>query len=420
MAIARPSASAISTCGGRDLLMSVNQNVPACVPAGTNNGCRPNPDLREQQPILVGRRVHLSRPARLLRPAPGALGPLSDLVHAVDVEEQRRRVLLQLADRSLRPLEGLGPFRRRSATPPRDVRRRPVVDGAGDEPLGTDQPRLRVERHGAGVLRAAVQHHVGCHHDPGHCRQADRQRRLHRTERRNRQRLLQPERSREPHVPPDRSRWSWRRWPRGSTSRTTSIRSRGIPTSGPGRTRPTPLRRSVRSPRSVNPDRSSSDCGSVFESEWMMRVGVAVRISAVVLAPVTMWVLALRAAAVSPRRSRSPSRDDRTRRRGWPATVRSSRSRGARRWTARPMSSSRSAATAARRSGRPFRSTRSPGEARLGGELPPRVALTPGRGSATPEIVVLWTARGAATAIRTARSRDGGRTFEPPVALQGT
>ena len=28
---------------GLDLIMSVNQNVPACVAAGTNNGCRPNP-----------------------------------------------------------------------------------------------------------------------------------------------------------------------------------------------------------------------------------------------------------------------------------------------------------------------------------------------------------------------------------------
>ncbi|HET7219102.1 MAG TPA: hypothetical protein VFJ02_13690, partial [Vicinamibacterales bacterium] len=28
---------------GRDLLLSINQNVPSCVPTGTNNGCRPNP-----------------------------------------------------------------------------------------------------------------------------------------------------------------------------------------------------------------------------------------------------------------------------------------------------------------------------------------------------------------------------------------
>jgi hypothetical protein len=29
---------------GRNLLLSVNQNVPTCAPAGTNNGCRPNPN----------------------------------------------------------------------------------------------------------------------------------------------------------------------------------------------------------------------------------------------------------------------------------------------------------------------------------------------------------------------------------------
>jgi hypothetical protein len=29
---------------GLGLLMSINQNVPSCVPSGTNNGCRPNPD----------------------------------------------------------------------------------------------------------------------------------------------------------------------------------------------------------------------------------------------------------------------------------------------------------------------------------------------------------------------------------------
>jgi hypothetical protein len=57
-------------------------------------------------------------------------------------------------------------------------------------------------------------------------------------------------------------------------------------------------------------------------------------------------------------------------------------------------------------------------EARLGGELPPRVALSPRRGSSAPEIVVMWTSRGEKTEIKTARSRDGGRTFSAPVALQ--
>jgi hypothetical protein len=31
--------------GGEDLIISVNQNVPSCVAAGTNNGCRPNPNF---------------------------------------------------------------------------------------------------------------------------------------------------------------------------------------------------------------------------------------------------------------------------------------------------------------------------------------------------------------------------------------
>ena len=59
---------------GRELLMSVNQNVPTCVASGNNNGCRPNLDLRQQQPVLVGRRLELSRPARLAVAADDAAG----------------------------------------------------------------------------------------------------------------------------------------------------------------------------------------------------------------------------------------------------------------------------------------------------------------------------------------------------------
>lgn len=58
------------------------------------------------------------------------------------------------------------------------------------------------------------------------------------------------------------------------------------------------------------------------------------------------------------------------------------------------------------------------GEAKLGGEFPPRVALVAREGLSDPEIAVLWTARGDTTAIKTARSRDGGATFEAPTMLQ--
>ena len=68
--------------------------------------------------------------------------------------------------------------------------------------------------------------------------------------------------------------------------------------------------------------------------------------------------------------------------------------------------------------GAPVQANRIRGEARLGGELPPRVALRTAAGAAAPEIAVLWTARGATTQIKIARSRDGGKSFAPPVMLQ--
>jgi hypothetical protein len=58
------------------------------------------------------------------------------------------------------------------------------------------------------------------------------------------------------------------------------------------------------------------------------------------------------------------------------------------------------------------------GEGRLGGEMPPRIALVRRGGAALPELVVLWTARGDSTAVKTARSRDGGKSFDPPIAMQ--
>lgn len=61
-----------------------------------------------------------------------------------------------------------------------------------------------------------------------------------------------------------------------------------------------------------------------------------------------------------------------------------------------------------------------PGEARLNGEMPPRIALAATKDASSPEVVVLWTARGAATEIKSARSRNGGKTFEAPVALQSS
>jgi hypothetical protein len=67
--------------------------------------------------------------------------------------------------------------------------------------------------------------------------------------------------------------------------------------------------------------------------------------------------------------------------------------------------------------GRPVRVNATAGEARISGEIAPRVALSPRRGS-TPVITVTWNAKDAGTQIKRARSLDAGRTFGPAVAWQ--
>jgi hypothetical protein len=69
--------------------------------------------------------------------------------------------------------------------------------------------------------------------------------------------------------------------------------------------------------------------------------------------------------------------------------------------------------------GAPVRVNAVAGEARVSGEIAPRVALVPRQG-AEPEVVVLWNAKDGTTQIKTARSRDGGRTFGAPEVLQAS
>ncbi|MDB4917939.1 MAG: hypothetical protein JWM95_5583 [Gemmatimonadetes bacterium] len=60
------------------------------------------------------------------------------------------------------------------------------------------------------------------------------------------------------------------------------------------------------------------------------------------------------------------------------------------------------------------------GDARVSGELPPRVALVPRKGAA-PEIIVVWTAKsGTSTRLLSARSLDGGKTFGASTAVPGS
>ena len=58
------------------------------------------------------------------------------------------------------------------------------------------------------------------------------------------------------------------------------------------------------------------------------------------------------------------------------------------------------------------------GDARISGEIAPRVSFGSRSGAPHPEILVTWNAKGATTEIKAARSRDGGRTFVDERSLQ--
>ena len=68
----------------------------------------------------------------------------------------------------------------------------------------------------------------------------------------------------------------------------------------------------------------------------------------------------------------------------------------------------------------PVRVNAAAGEARISGEIAPRVSLSAGADANTPQIAVLWNAKNDGTAIRIARSRDGGKTFSAAQTLQAT
>lgn len=59
------------------------------------------------------------------------------------------------------------------------------------------------------------------------------------------------------------------------------------------------------------------------------------------------------------------------------------------------------------------------GEARISGELPPRIALVPRKGT-VPEVIVVWTAKiGTSTRLLSARSTNGGRKFGASTPVPG-
>ena len=163
-----------NTCAAINLLMAINQNVPACVAAGTNNGCRPDPNYgNNSQYSSAGdsnyHGLHLSfvqRPARwghyrvcyTLSKSMNNVGefffscPIDPTDLAKDWgrsdDDQRHRLVVNGDDQ--------------------------FPDGARARQPGNDRSRISAGQLRSGLLGVAVQHHVRCYHGTRNDRSADR------------------------------------------------------------------------------------------------------------------------------------------------------------------------------------------------------------------------------------------------------
>ena len=171
---------------GLNLIMSVNQNVPTCVAAGTNNGCRPNPTYanNSQYSSVADSNYHGLHVSFVQRPT-----RWGNYRVTYTLSKSMNNVGENFFSSPIDPFDLSKDWGRSDD----DQRHRLVLYGSvnssmapAHDRLGTDQPWLPVEQHAAVVLGAAVQHHVGRHHRAGHHRPAHRQRRVHRAQRRRR------------------------------------------------------------------------------------------------------------------------------------------------------------------------------------------------------------------------------------------
>ena len=198
---------------GSNLLMSVNQNVPTCAAAGTNNGCRPNPAYRNNnQYSSVGESNYHG-------------------LHVSLVQRPSEWASLRVSYTLSKSMNDLGEAFFSSPIDPTDIsrdwgrsdddqRHRLVIDGTMNTSMAPATTTWEHLSHGfqvSGMLQVllvvAVQCRVGCGQHAGDDEPAAGRwrygaaelrravRRVHPAERGNRQRFLHVEPACEPHLP---------------------------------------------------------------------------------------------------------------------------------------------------------------------------------------------------------------------------
>ena len=145
---------------GSNLIMSVNQNVPSCVASGTNNGCRPNPNYanNSQYSPVADSNYHGLHVSFVQRPAAWGCYRVS-----YTLSKSMNNVGENFFSSPIDPFDLSKDWGRSDD----DQRHRLVFTGGVNTSMEPARdawemltPRISAEQHAAGVLGAAVQHHV--------------------------------------------------------------------------------------------------------------------------------------------------------------------------------------------------------------------------------------------------------------------
>ena len=153
---------------GKNLLMSVNQNVPACVAAGSNNGCRPDPAYRNdsQYSSAADSTYHGLHVSFVQRPARWA-GVRLTYTLSKSMNDVGEAFFSQPID----PTDIMRDWGRSDD----DQRHRLVINGTVNTsmaPATTPWERLGHGFEVSGMVQyllgAPVQHHLGCRESAGH------------------------------------------------------------------------------------------------------------------------------------------------------------------------------------------------------------------------------------------------------------
>ena len=202
---------------GLGLLMAINQNVPSCAPAGTNNGCRPIPDYaNNSQYSSAGESVYHGLLVSFAQ-RPSAWG------------YYRVSYTLSKSENNVGEFFFSGPvdpydLSKDWGRSDNDRRHLFVFSGGVNTSMAPATTAWEALSHGfqlsgtgAGLLRGALQHHVRRHHRPGNRGPAGRRRRVHPAQRRRGRCVRQRRHPAQPIVPAARRDAAGGSWPRRST-----------------------------------------------------------------------------------------------------------------------------------------------------------------------------------------------------------